>query len=189
MKFKVGDKVRIQKTWSVPDTTNRTYTIERMDDSSYYLTGGFGGRWTFCNENKTLELVEEKVEPKTATELILKDQEQQTREYINQMCKDLLFFGTPYITNSTLSSFINQPKKSIMQKLSSLPMAIIREFSKEQKALYQAGYTDQHGKWTKEARDEAYLEITKKYLDDNKAEFVDRANEVIALEKEEKECC
>lgn len=79
--------------------------------------------------------------------------------------------------------------KSMLQKLSSLAQSVRRAFSADQKALYQAGYINEDGKWTAKAKQEAQEELVDKFLEDNKAEFVDRAKEIIALAKEEKGDC
>lgn len=199
MKFKVGDRVLHNEKGlgTILQVKGKIlpYFVEYDD-----WNNGHNGHGTsdvkpmkvnscWWENEKDIKLVEEKVEPKTMTDELLDYDMKKAKDYINEMYKSILLFGTSCTTNHTLHLFNNQPKKSIMQKLSSLPQEIRRMFDKDQKALYQAGYIDSNGKWTETAIREADLEISKKYLNDNMKEFVDRANEIIALEKEEKECC
>lgn len=91
-----------------------------------------------------------------------------------------------YFTNQESNQSLT---KKTMRKLSELSQKVRRAFSPEQKALYQAGYINEHGEWTSRAQDIADDEILSKWLDDNKADMVERAKEELSLSKEEKDSC
>jgi len=202
MKFKVGDKVRLvrlgvpyghSENWMFsPDKIGKTYFI--IEFEPYFFEGGayilgehMGDYQGMCLETD-IELFEEA--PKTATEA------QALRNGINTMhtwwdeAENMPSFWSTSMTEELVKIYLShQPKKGIMQKLSELSYEIRKAFSKDEKALYQAGYIDQHGKWTSTALNIADKELSKKYLDDNKADFVERALEEIAMSKEENDCC
>ena len=167
------------------DGQNRGVQVATKNPYAYY--GVF--------PHSSLELVEEA--PKTATEVALECKS--INNIVNTMhtwwdeAEEMPMFWNPSMTEELVSihkAKLIKPKKGIMQKLSELSYEIRKAFSKEEKALYQAGYIDQHGKWTSDALNIADKEISKKYLDDNKADFVERALEEIEMSKEEKtDCC
>ena len=103
-------------------------------------------------------------------------------------------FSNPYFGDSlpliSTTTWGNPKKgKSMLQRLSNLPQAIRRAFDADQKALYRAGYITEAGKWTGKALDEANQDLVNKHLDDNRKDFVERANESIELAKEEESDC
>lgn len=95
-------------------------------------------------------------------------------------------------TGTTISPF-NQPvlesiTKKTMRRLSELTQKVRRAFSKDQKALFKAGYIDARGEWSNRAEQYADDAMREAYLEENKKEVIELANEEIALEKEENDC-
>lgn len=200
-RFKVGDRVRFRTTWGkhnrledektgVIATLNATPSpihaelYEGMPNHwGIKLDGGMrgdgiNGEWMIREDAVpgTMEKIEEPVQD-------------YGRLYFSDTPKNYWGRGISDLMQEIKYEYNGEfpRKESFMQKLSNLPQAIRRAFDKDQKALYRAGYIDQHGEWTDKAHNEAREDFLKKYLNDNKAEFVERANEAIELAKEE-EC-
>lgn len=175
MKYKIGDKVVVVDTPGLP--TKRS--IGRIGVITKFIDGG---RYAVLDTHTEYPLLEEElalVTPPSTAKLY-----DNNRMYFSYTPSDFIWFGSTETKSSQSTK-----KATLMQKLSSLPQAIRRAFDKDQKALYRAGYIDQNGKWTYKAGDEAIADLREKHLNDNRAEFVTRAEEMIDLEKEEKDDC
>ena len=170
-KFKVGDRVKYtsgRHGWGEFNPRDKIGTIFEFSGLGYRVDWGSGKKNSYYAED--LEKIDEPAESVTVYPWYY-----YPSKSMSELLQEIKYYSGP------------SPRKELfMQKLSNLPQAIRRAFDKDQKALYRAGYIDQHGKWTPKAKDEADDEIQEKFLNENKAEFVSRAEEAIALAKEEK---